>query len=540
MNTRITLLKRSLLVIGMLILASLACVVGAEDEKTATPTSEIQVTPPVVVATEAAQQQPLVNTGVDIRKLEAATVQVLMEVDDGRGGLTVYATGSGTIVSPDGLILTNAHVADPAAPGLAAFYQSTDLLFFPKIEQLVIAMVTSEDQPPDPKYIAEVAAVDGTIDLAVIRITHTVDGDPIRSGDLNLPYVPLGDSDTVKIGDIVHVFGFPGIGGNTITYTRGIVSGFEAQDRVGNRAWIKTDTAIAHGNSGGLAANEANEIIGVPSRGVSEEGTSINRLMTINLAKALVDAAKNNQTYESPYLVKGTGKQRFDLVSWSQDYDEKTGCPVGEVVSYPSGAPVIISVFSYQNMSKGEDFAFLFKRDGELVGSSVYAWDGGARGDCYYLYYYTNGDPLPDGSYTVDLYAGENLNRVGHAETAVGKAVSSNQQNNNQPGSANMISVSGRVVDADSGNPIEGAAVLVLYPGTDIQKFLSDPKTEDIYTSTLTDKDGYYWLPGDLEKGVKYPVIAGAYDQGYQLTYGTISYPTDGPDKATLNIKLGK
>ena len=62
-----------------------------------------------------------------------------------------------------------------------------------------------------------------------------------------------------------------GIGGDTITFTQGTVSGFNAQQAIADRAWIKTDATIAGGNSGGLAANAAGEIIGIPTIAASNE-----------------------------------------------------------------------------------------------------------------------------------------------------------------------------------------------------------------------------------------------------------------------------
>jgi hypothetical protein len=98
--------------------------------------------------------------------------------------------------------------------------------------------------------------------LAIIEITGELDGACVL-GDF--PFVSIGDSDEVGIGDEIRVLGYPGIGGDTITFTRGAVSGFTSDRSVGDRAWIKTDATIAGGNSGGLAVNEDGELIGVPS-----------------------------------------------------------------------------------------------------------------------------------------------------------------------------------------------------------------------------------------------------------------------------------
>jgi S1-C subfamily serine protease len=168
-------------------------------------------------------------------------------------------SGSGTIISSDGLILTNAHVV--LSEGA---YQ---------VEELVICITNASDEPPEPTYLAEVLQADAELDIAVLQVVSFVDGQPIDPGSLNLPAVPIGDSNALQLGDSVTILGYPGIGGETITLTRGEVAGFTAEAGYGNRAFIKTSATIAGGNSGGLAANGIGQIIGVPSEvGYGGEG----------------------------------------------------------------------------------------------------------------------------------------------------------------------------------------------------------------------------------------------------------------------------
>ena len=231
-------LNRIWLAVLALMLASVACM-GDGNVPQPVDTPSNNVTPPA--------------SGRD--NLIAATVQIY-GLFNKNGNLVPGYVGSGTIISSDGLILTNAHVADPAAVGDPESHP----------DALAIGLVSSEDQPPVFSYRAEVAAIDGYLDLAVIRIVSALDGGSINSSDLHLPFVPLADSDQVHVGDHVNIYGFPAIGGETITYTDGNVSGFTAEDEVGNRAWIKTDATIAGGNSGGMAVNSAGQLIGVPTR----------------------------------------------------------------------------------------------------------------------------------------------------------------------------------------------------------------------------------------------------------------------------------
>jgi S1-C subfamily serine protease len=180
-----------------------------------------------------------------------AVVQILAFVNTGQGEEQAW-WGSGTIVSADGLILTNAHVVSSTKE-----YQ---------LSNLMIAMTVAQDQPPETRYYADVKQLDESLDVAVIQITRDLDGNPVDRSNLNLPHVPLGDSDALKLGDPIVVIGYPGIGGETVTLTRGEVSGFTAQPEYGNRAFIKTSATIAGGNSGGLATNDKGEIIGIPTQ----------------------------------------------------------------------------------------------------------------------------------------------------------------------------------------------------------------------------------------------------------------------------------
>jgi hypothetical protein len=192
---------------------------------------------------------------------------------DGEEQLIWYAVGSGTVVAPDGLILTNQHLITRAGideklaeldTQLAAEGKNADLQV--DAERLMIA-VSDGRHLPDPRYMARVIAEDADLDLAVLRIDSDERGTPLDPETLNLPVLPLGSSDAVNLGETVHVFGFPAIGSGSLTYTIGIVSGFLFEEGVDGTAWINTDAVTSGGNSGGAAVNDAGELIGVPTSG---------------------------------------------------------------------------------------------------------------------------------------------------------------------------------------------------------------------------------------------------------------------------------
>jgi len=179
-----------------------------------------------------------------------AVVQIEATVEI-EGQEMVGWTGSGTIISPDGLILTNAHVVLSDR-----FYQ---------VKNLIVSLTIAQDAPPVQTYYASIVQADEALDIAVIKPYQDLRGNTLNYSLLILPFVPLGDSDQLNLGESINILGYPGIGGDTITLTRGEVSGFTSEAAYGNRAYIKTSGTIAGGNSGGLAVNTRGELIGVPT-----------------------------------------------------------------------------------------------------------------------------------------------------------------------------------------------------------------------------------------------------------------------------------
>ena len=166
---------------------------------------------------------------------------------------TELGAASGTIVRDDGLILTSHHcVADVAEKP-------------PEPDPVIVAVTLDPRQPPLELFRGRVAAFDKKLDLALVRITGGLYGQPLPAG-YRFPVLPLGDPDHLKLGDPIFTLGFPGVGGSagrvSVTLTRGVLSGFE---RTPIGTLLKTDAAISPGNSGGAALDEHWRLIGVPS-----------------------------------------------------------------------------------------------------------------------------------------------------------------------------------------------------------------------------------------------------------------------------------
>lgn len=165
-------------------------------------------------------------------------------------------SGSGTIISPSGYILTNYHVAG-------------DLTTRKYYEWHTIWVTDPEftDQPPEFYFWAQYVAGDPTHDLALLKIVEWYDEEPVEDS-FEFPHALVGDSNQLIPGDPITIVGYPGISGSTITFTAGLMSGWVGENfESGGKQWIKTDGKISHGNSGGGAFDENGYLIGVPTAG---------------------------------------------------------------------------------------------------------------------------------------------------------------------------------------------------------------------------------------------------------------------------------
>lgn len=219
------------------------------------------------------QNGPVVNPTVN--QLAQSTVQIVGLDAAGEP----MCSGSGTIVSADGMILTNAHVV--TRDSVCDF------------TTLGIAVTADAGRPPSLLYHADLLAVSNEIDLAVIQVTRPISDDTALPS--SFPALILGDSDELMIGDDLRILGYPEIGGETITFTNGSVSGFTAQVGIGDRALIKTDATIAGGNSGGAAVDAAGRLIGIPTKArASESGPAVDcRPLADTNGDGLVDSNDN-------------------------------------------------------------------------------------------------------------------------------------------------------------------------------------------------------------------------------------------------------
>ncbi|HIK17309.1 MAG TPA: trypsin-like peptidase domain-containing protein [Leptolyngbyaceae cyanobacterium M33_DOE_097] len=176
--------------------------------------------------------------------------------------------GSGFIVDPSGVILTNAHVVDGADR---------------------VTVTLKDGRTLD----GVVKGVDEVTDLAVVKI----------NGD-KLPTVSLGDSDSVEVGDWAIAVGNPLGLDNTVTL--GIVSTLKrssAQVGIPDKRldFIQTDAAINPGNSGGPLVNAQGEVIGI-NTAIRADAMGIGFAIPVNKAKEIKDQLARGEKIAHPYL----------------------------------------------------------------------------------------------------------------------------------------------------------------------------------------------------------------------------------------------
>lgn len=182
---------------------------------------------------------------------------------------TEEGSGSGTILTPDGWILTSAHVIG----------EREDV-------EIVVSLSIDPTLPAEECFHARVGPVDRERDLALLHVESGLYGQPLPP-DYRLPTLALGSADALAIGDPPWLVGYPATGGTgsrvTISATRGILSGFERAD---SGTLLKTDAEITQGNSGGAALDEHGRLVGVPSSTVENGSGQIGYLRPVEMLPA--------------------------------------------------------------------------------------------------------------------------------------------------------------------------------------------------------------------------------------------------------------
>ena len=166
-------------------------------------------------------------------------------------------SGSGVIIRPDGYIVTNNHVVSGATS---------------------ISVTLNNNQ----QYDATIVGTDPVTDVAIIKVDAT-----------DLPTIPMGDSDKLRLGEWVLAIGSPLGAQLRSTITAGIVSAKGRSMPSGEfkiESFIQTDAAVNPGNSGGALVNKKGELVGINTAIVSQTGsyTGYSFAVPVNIVKRAV------------------------------------------------------------------------------------------------------------------------------------------------------------------------------------------------------------------------------------------------------------
>ena len=189
----------------------------------------------------------------------------------GSGDQIQRSLGSGVLVDPAGLVVTNNHVIEGA-------------------DQVRVSLADKRE------FEAEMVLKDSRSDLAVLRI---------KAEKERFPALEFADSDALEVGDVVLAIGNPFAVGQTVTH--GIVSAV-ARTQVGitdYQFFIQTDAAINPGNSGGALVDLSGRLVGINTAIFSRSGGSqgIGFAVPANMAKVVVASAKSGgSTVKRPWL----------------------------------------------------------------------------------------------------------------------------------------------------------------------------------------------------------------------------------------------
>ena len=316
--------------------------------------------------------------------------------------LAVTCVSSGTIISADGLIISNASGIVPSSQCAG--------------DTLIVSLSVDLDEPPIPKYRAEIAGADPGLDIALLRLSHGLDGRLIASGALPiLPFVEIGDSEAVAIDDNLTIVGYPSIGNDPVAITRGTVTALLAEP-LGGRAWLKTRAEIPGAMAGGGAYNSSGQLIGIPTNApLTGSGSSTNcrylddtnhdglvnssdyclplgdyisTIRPISLAQSLIRGARlglNAQLLSSVSApAPPLSPPRISRLFFAPSV--KGGMPSRVVGSLPANTRSLYLFFDYDNMTAETVYELRVTRDGipdQVFSLPPVRWGGDENGLWY-------------------------------------------------------------------------------------------------------------------------------------------------------------
>jgi Do/DeqQ family serine protease len=233
--------------------------------------------------------------------------------------------GSGVIINPEGLVVTNNHVVKGRG-------------------ETEIRVALSDRREYDAKVISK----DEKADIAVLKI---------EGGDGKFPFLQFDDSDRLEVGDLVLAIGNPFGVGQTVT--SGIVSALSRSEMAesDSQVFIQTDAAINPGNSGGALVDMQGRLVGINTMIYSQSGGSVGIGFAIpsNLVRLYAESAAQGRKVERPWIgakleamshdfAEGLGLNRVSGAVVTRLYNKgpaaDAGLREGDVITHVDGVEV--------------------------------------------------------------------------------------------------------------------------------------------------------------------------------------------------------
>lgn len=345
--------RRGLGVLGTIIVSTVTAVivggvaglggylVGSNGDQNARGTSNVVELPQVSGIADASTT----DVAAIAEAVLPSVVSILIEAGNNSG------SGSGFIVQSDGYILTNNHVAAPAANG----------------GELTVVFEDGE------KAVAKIVGRNTSYDLAVLKVDRT-----------GLPAAVLGDSSAVRVGEVAIAIGAPlGLNG---TVTSGIISSLDRPVTAGGSGElafinaIQTDAAINPGNSGGPLLDARGRVIGINSAiatlagivGGETGSIGLGFAIPINTAKRISEELIATGESQTPIIgvvlntaYTGEGAEIREITPGGPA--QKAGLRVGDVITGFNGRQVADStelVVAIRSYAPGERIEIMVNRNG--------------------------------------------------------------------------------------------------------------------------------------------------------------------------------
>lgn len=279
-----------------------------------------------------------------VKEVSPATVPIsVISVDDEKE--TKIGSGTGFIITSDGYIVTNQHVVELADKAVSTYY--------------VVVVLPGNDE-----FVrAEIVGADEQTDIAVLKVDT----------DKELPYVTLGDSDTLQSGELAVTIG-NSMGNFDDSVTVGVISAPKRQiTRNGYLVdVIQTDAAINPGNSGGPLINSFAEVVGITNAKIVNSTTeNLSFAIPVNSVKSIIESLINyGKVINRPYLgitVKYVADESY--------YGARGGVYIAEIVENgpadKAGIEVGDRIISMDGVEIVETGDIIKVRDAHEVGDAI-------------------------------------------------------------------------------------------------------------------------------------------------------------------------